>query len=234
MPDFASADVTFLSEQKSGNDTTGYSFSGVSLGAAASDRYIIATVHATASGRTIASVTIGGVTATDVLASNLNYGIFIANVPTGDTGDVVVTLDAGGTSMHVGLWRITGLVSATADDTDDGRGVTGSDTPTGTLSIDVSVGAGGGSGFAIASCGQTGPADPISATWTEVTENFDSAAETTVNAFTGGSKTYTVAQTLSIACTYSDTALQARMAATWSLTAVAATAVPSGEIIFFQ
>lgn len=218
--------IEFLSHQATDSDATVYTFSTVGIGAADADRHIIADCHASNSSRVIHKITVGGVQLATSTAE-FNYGIFIGNVTTGTTGDVVVTLDAGGTSLGCGLYRAVGLVSATAHDTDIGRGVLITDTPAGTMTIDVPA-----NGFAVAACGQIGPGPGVTATWANVDENFDTEPQSGVNAHTGGFREYVVTQLgLAIVCTYSDTALQARMAASWELTATAVD-TPQDMIIF--
>ena len=67
-----------------------HTYTGLSFGAADASRFIIVGV---CGGTTLTNVTIGGVTATAV--GNISgTGIFIAALPTGTTGTVVVTLSS--------------------------------------------------------------------------------------------------------------------------------------------
>lgn len=100
----------------------------ISFGDADATRYIIVGVtsfNTTASGRNISSVTIGGVTATQVAyRQDTNgtlvtiAGIYIASVPTGGSGDVVVTM-SGGTTLGCTVTAFAGynMNSSTADAT---------------------------------------------------------------------------------------------------------------------
>lgn len=77
-------------------------FSSYAIGAASASRVVVAVIGwGNAIGRTITSVTIGGVAATLVQASSAagtaNYiGVYYAVVPTGTTADVVIDWDASG------------------------------------------------------------------------------------------------------------------------------------------
>jgi hypothetical protein len=93
---------------------------GADLGTAAADRVIILTYAHTSSGgaRLPTAVTIGGVSATLVgfnrdAATNPNASIWYAAVPTGTTGNIVVTASSANLNDHViGVYRATGLYSA--------------------------------------------------------------------------------------------------------------------------
>jgi hypothetical protein len=79
---------------------------------------------------TVTGVTIGGVTATqDVATNQANSGVWIgrASVPTGTTADVVVTLSGGAVRAALGLWRLVGTVSVS--------GATGTGTNTATATV---------------------------------------------------------------------------------------------------
>lgn len=113
-----------------GNSQT---FSSMTAGAAATDRILIASIGWFDNGgfdNTFTwSVTIGGVSATEVVTSFADggtdgggVGIFLASVPTGTTADVAVTLTsyAGSVDQWVcGLYRATKL-NTTPTDTSTG------------------------------------------------------------------------------------------------------------------
>ena len=100
----------------------------INFGDADATRKIIVGVTAfnsTASGRDISSVTIGGVTATQVAYRKVTNGslvtlagIYIASVPTGDSGNVVVAM-SGGTTLGCTVTAFAGyhMNSATPDAT---------------------------------------------------------------------------------------------------------------------
>lgn len=102
-------------------------FSNVDFGTEAADRYIIVGYSTRNDTRTINSVTIGGVSATILVQQgdgNTTTGMAIAAVPTGTSGDVVVTLSGGADAHYLGVWSATGLASATpvATATSSGNG----------------------------------------------------------------------------------------------------------------
>lgn len=100
-----------------------YTFSARNFGDGQQDRYIAIAVALAvgSSARTISGVTIGGVAATQAVAISNNTfantksttGIFIALVPNGSSGDVVVTLSGGASACGIGIFKITGLSSTT-------------------------------------------------------------------------------------------------------------------------
>jgi len=102
--------VTFLQTASDATNLQTYTFSSQNLGAANSKRYIIVAIASrnTRLGTTINSVRIGGVTATISVQSNHDdspnssvAGLAVANVPTGTTGDIVVTFS---TTMLRAYW----------------------------------------------------------------------------------------------------------------------------------
>jgi len=113
------------------DDATSYTFSAVSFGAAASNRSIVVGIgggRSSSGARNISSVTIGGVTATiaaeqdSPAASGSNVaGIAFAEVPTGTSGDIVVTWNATMSRCGIGVWSATDLgpVLDTGGDADD-------------------------------------------------------------------------------------------------------------------
>lgn len=143
MPSLAMADYAFLqAATPDTTDTDTYTFSSQNLGTAAADRYIIVA----AAGRTvstdlnISSITVGGVTATVVQSAQSAVGdndltIAIAAVPTGTTGDVVVTYNTTSLRCQICLWRATGLASATPTDTDQDDGEPGTHDPSVSLTV---------------------------------------------------------------------------------------------------
>jgi len=91
----------------SANNTT-YTFSAVNIGTAASDRFVVATVHGHhASSIVMTSATIGGVAAT-ILAQNYATTIIMAYVPTGTTADVVVTFSGLEGRCSISIYSLTG------------------------------------------------------------------------------------------------------------------------------
>lgn len=92
---------TFGGVASSGTDATSYTFSGMALSAAATDRIIVVgiTYFAVGGGLTTSSVTVAGISATQIAQTDAGVGgstqraeLWAARVPTGTTGDVVVTI----------------------------------------------------------------------------------------------------------------------------------------------
>lgn len=97
-------------------------FTGVAIGAAASDRYVFVAIpyyNGGTSNISIASVTIGGVLATiysqPFNASAIRGGAALVSalVPTGTTADIVITYAASGSFFRprIAVYRVTGLQS---------------------------------------------------------------------------------------------------------------------------
>ena len=110
--------ASFVTSASSSADASSYTYSTISLGAAASNRKIVVTVAAYGSGngRTISSLTVGGVEATQVVAATISTNsptaaIWIASVPTGITGDIVVTWTAGMIGCDIAVFRLIGASS---------------------------------------------------------------------------------------------------------------------------
>jgi hypothetical protein len=117
--------LTYLGDDTSTSNLTTYTFSTKAFGAARSDRTIIAVAGQAAAGASpiaFSSATIGGVAATlikDYAPNQTNdYGtaIFGALVPTGTTGDIVVTWSAGAARCPIIWFSVFGLLSFTATD----------------------------------------------------------------------------------------------------------------------
>jgi hypothetical protein len=136
-----------FSDDNATNQST-YTFNG-SFGDAASDRIIIVGVGFTIgiSGRSISSVTVGGNTMTQRVASEPSpYGrcyIYTYNLTSGTSGDVVVNM-SGGSSLGtcaVCVWRMVGQ-------SDEDPGTSGSEVTTSasaiTLGNSLTIPAGGG------------------------------------------------------------------------------------------
>jgi hypothetical protein len=101
-----------------GNLTT-YTFSARALGAAVSDRYILvgaAWREGASADRSISSASIGGVSATIWTPNSHSTAngvcIFGAAVPTGTTGDIVITFNAANSRCCIAVARCTGIDSS--------------------------------------------------------------------------------------------------------------------------
>lgn len=137
--------VIYRGHAESTSDLTTYTFAAQPIGDAAADRRVHVGVGGSQSIRTISSVTIGGVTATQNIQHSGDQAstaaIYTANVPTGTTADVVVVWSGGQQRCGIGIWSSTGLTSDAAIDADTGINGTG-DFHT-DLDIDVSTRDGG-------------------------------------------------------------------------------------------
>lgn len=126
--DPAPATLSFIGSTNYPSDGQTVTFTGVSIGAAAADRYVFVEIpyyNGTTSNYSIASVTIGGVLAkihsqkfvpTGATAHG-GVALVSALVPTGTTADIVVTFGASGAGFYrprINVYRVTGLQSDTA------------------------------------------------------------------------------------------------------------------------
>lgn len=122
--------------------STTYTFSSAGLGAADAAREIVLCVgwvNGAGVARSISTVTVGGISASIVAqhttASGAGSGIVQAAVPTGTTGDIVVTFDAGASGCIVGIYRIIPLSATPVD-----FGATGGNSPRSVTDVQVSSG----------------------------------------------------------------------------------------------
>lgn len=189
--------LTFLQATQDGTDTNVYTFASQNFGTASADRYIICTGAArTLAGTALSSITIGGVTAT----LNVNFVdsgvtcisfIGIAAVPSGTSGDVVLTFNGTMRRAGIGLYAVTNLTSTTPTDTGSSEA-----NPLTAGGLDISA---GGFGVAVGGTADTG----ASATWAGLTEDFDTAWAPADGSYSGSSQTYATQQTgLTVTCTW--------------------------------
>lgn len=95
-------------------DLTTYSFAGVSIGTAATNRLVYVQVNFNAAAaRRISSATIGGISATIIDTAGQGNGTFViyANVPTGTTATISITFDAVCTRCVIGSYSLFNLKS---------------------------------------------------------------------------------------------------------------------------
>ena len=176
-------------------DLTTYTFSSAALGTAASDRKVVVTIHGRStnpSTRTISSVTIGGVTATEAVSVSNTIGnrcaIYVADVPTGTTGDIVVVFNDTMQKCAVGSYAMYGAGSSTPTATATDIASAFSQT----LNIPAN-----GAAFAVA-----GNQFNTTASWAGLTENYDTAIGSETE--TGASAAFAVEQVgLTISATFS-------------------------------
>ena len=197
------ATVTYTDSSASDTDLTTYTFSSLSIGEASTSRHVIVAVLASNAAATVSTLTVGGVSASLAKRATATNGIaeiWIVAVPTGATGNVVVTFNAGSNRASVGVWAAYNLLSATATDSDE------SNADPGVISIDVQAG-----GILVA--GVYSASGTVSYTWTNITERFDIVVETTRRA-SGASLDFAAAQTgLSITADASAATSQTMVAA---------------------
>jgi hypothetical protein len=168
-------DIAFLQRSSSNSDLSTYTFSGVSIGAEASDRVIIAAVYSRANASVVEpTLTVAGISASAIVASadgSATPGyqrctLFAVSVPTGTTGNIVATFSGTQSRCAVDLFRMTGT-SVTAYDT-----ATSTSDPS---TLDVDVQAGG----CIVAASLNYLSGGSSATWSGVTESTDASVEST-------------------------------------------------------
>lgn len=175
-------------------DLSTYTFVGASLGTAAGDRKIVVTIHGRStnpSTRTISSVTIAGVAATAAVSVSNTIGdraaVYVADVPTGTTGDIVVVFNDTMQKCIVGSYAMYGAGSSTPT-------ATATDIAS-TYSQSLTIPA-GGVAFAIASVQAS-----ASTTWAGLTEDFDSNISSEVDS--GASlQTATLQSGLTVSATF--------------------------------
>ena len=169
------ATIEFTASVVDAVDRTTYTFSTVAIGTAGANRHVAVSVHASdLSGSTgITSVTIGGVGATqvviqagDIAGVSFTTAIYIAAVPTGATGDVVVVFAGGRSRCGIGVWAVYDLLSATAVDTQVKTSVVAA-----VAFPALATDADGVAIFAVGSGGTT------THSWSSATEDFDEAVE---------------------------------------------------------
>lgn len=114
--------LTYIGETTDTTNTDVYTFSGESIGTAASDRRIHVLVMGEGiSPSTLSSATVGGIAATINVqrsSGDVTAAIITAAVPTGTTADIVLSFSVVKGSANIGVYRSVGLTSNTAVDTD--------------------------------------------------------------------------------------------------------------------
>ncbi len=157
---------TYITSAASASDLTTYTFAGIVATAGATRKCVaVITARGATATTTLSTCTIAGVSATCTTlygAGNSQVSIAVADVPTGSTGDVVVTFSAGMARAAVALYDMFGASSSTPT-------ATGNDaTDAYTYSLTCTAGS-------VVFAGAT-DAETSSFTWTNLTENVDSTA----------------------------------------------------------
>ena len=109
--------VLFTGTRNNDSRQTSYSFTGAPIGPADPNRLVIVKAAGTRIfSRTFNTVTIGGVTADEAVAndnSQLPCGIWYANVPSGETANISLSLSGNIDWCHVTIWAAYNLSSFT-------------------------------------------------------------------------------------------------------------------------
>ncbi len=161
-------------------------FAGMSFGAENPTRFMLAGIGWYSTTATPPTVTIGGVTATLLVSAldgtQIRSGLFIASLPTGTSGSVVVSLGGTLTLTSAVLWSLTNVTSSTpyATSADNIDPIT--------LNLNVD-GLGVAAGFVIGNAGTLGAIG-----WTGLVLDVGVAINAS-NRFSGASYTATTAQT---------------------------------------
>lgn len=192
----APGDLAFLaatSDDLTVASGTPRTFAAQTLGAESPSRHIIVVVGGRSSGTStyITSLTVGGVTATarELAAQSdgpQKVGIFSAAVPTGTTGDIVVTANTSTDRLSILTYRVDGsLAKSSSVKTEDGSAPAALTVPAG--------------GFAIAASTNYG-ATASTPAWTGAAEAGTTVADSIIYTSTAST---TTAGAVSIDCTWS-------------------------------
>lgn len=113
--------ITYRTQDSQTSTTTTYTFnnggSGYAIGTASSDRLVIVAVNLTISNRTVSSMTIGGVSATNAVRSQRGLAcseIWAAMVSSGTTANISITCSGTNDRCGIIIWTATGMSTATA------------------------------------------------------------------------------------------------------------------------
>jgi hypothetical protein len=160
----------FLTSLSSNTIANSYTFSAVPLGNPSNLRKIIVTIaydDATTTSAVVNSFTIAGVAATLLRRrddGSLDTAIYIAEIPTGDTGNIVINLSANTRGFFISVYEVTGNVSLTPKDTD------GAESNGGTLGYNL-TGTKVGFSIAVSLCDTNFV--PGVATWTGISKDSE-------------------------------------------------------------
>ncbi len=112
----AGSRLTLLAHPTDATNLTVYTFVAVALGVAHFNRRILVGVY-NVGGVKPTGITVDGIAATEVKDQAGFVTIYIVAVPTGTTGDIVVTYAGATTNCSIGVWRLDGVTSNTAHHT---------------------------------------------------------------------------------------------------------------------
>lgn len=88
-------------------------YSNAPIGTASASRIVVVGITNTAN-RPLTSLTIGGISATAVIAPSASVGLYQANVPTGTTANIVYSYSGGTALASIVAWTFDNYQSATA------------------------------------------------------------------------------------------------------------------------
>lgn len=183
------ASRSFCTNAQSATDASTYTFSSQSIGTAATGRQIVIGVAGSRGGTvSVTSVTVGGNAATQLCTdegsgggANQRTALYIIQVDTGTTADIVVTYSTTCARSGIGVWAVYDLQSSTPVATATSQTV--APYTSGSLSHTA-----GGVGIYVAYTYYSGGLPTHSAT--NATERYDIDTEASVLPHTGGDTTF--------------------------------------------
>jgi hypothetical protein len=167
--------LTYVTSAVTGSNTSSYNFTGQSFGVADASRRIIVGCSGFGSGgaNSISSVTIAGGAASQIAATlgngQISVQLWMAAVPTGTSGDVVVNWNTGAFDCGISIWRLVGA-NPTPTGTNSDNTVSSN-----ALSADLTIPVGGGGIGYVSHDGSSAR----TCTWTNLSENNDGVIEGT-------------------------------------------------------
>ena len=199
------ATVTFTDSSVDATDATIYTFSAQSLGTAAGNRKTVVAAYGSIGSTSVLALVVNGVSASLAASAAFSTGtieLWEAAVPTGTSGDIVVTWLGAQSRCGIGVWAVYGGNATPFDTAVD---ISGGD-PMG-LQINVDTG-----GVLIAAAFNS---NGSTFTWGGIDEDYDEAVEG-ANTQTGASRAFTnFAFNHSVSCNPSSSSDQALVAASW-------------------
>lgn len=178
------ASISYLNTFASAANSASYTDSGASLGAADANRWIVVVATGRGGGNAVSSITVAGNSCTLITDSLNSIGIGFVQVPTGTTGDIVVTFSGAMSNCTFGYYRVVTTETLTSFDIASGDLSSSSDP---SASLDVPD---GGAIFAVALKESGSSSDDASGTWTGATEDAETETETgsTSNSYSAASE----------------------------------------------
>jgi hypothetical protein len=204
--------VSFQDGTGNGTSLTTYTFSSMTVGSTTDPHKCVIGVGAGDgnTGKTVSSITVGGVSATVIVSHRLNFDP--ANIVemwqvegiTATSGDVVVTWSGGMNRCTCIVYEVLNAASAV---TASGADSTGSSTKSVSLSIPAN-------GVAIGISGNFTGAQTT--TWTNLTEDYDPAASYYYAGHSSASKAVTASETPTITSLWTNANGDGMIVASWA------------------